>query len=534
MTQQVLESIGRLTSTLKVWSSVAWQKGDYVVHLNAIWKANATIPAGTPFATGLSGRTWTRMVDGYDAQPVAQLPWSGTCFARVFASGSQIFRAGAGATRIGAYNLDGFPSGSYELPVEGGGPSRWLKIGAGMSNFFGLGDDGVLYIAGADNFGQLGDGTGNSERGFARANTNQGLYGPGIQVVDFWQTEAQEDAGAGITNCVALVLDNGTYKTYGWGANTTGQLGVGNTTNQFAPVEIIELRGRRIIAASSWETITMVVTESGQVWGAGYNAYGQLGQGNAVTPVNTMSLAKQDAQTILSGAVDVKIAWRNGVGVTAFVLKADGTVWSCGTGDGGILGDGLTTAHQRNFFQPVLTFPGSVPLTGIVKIVPQYSTFIALNNEGHVYACGLNTDGSWGNGRGVGTEVGWATVIQTNMRDIWGTYAENGSVATFYLDNNDVLYGAGSNADYQLGITRDGVGVFTFRQRVALPPGEYPVQLVKLGSTTDQPYLGTTCLTNKNRIYAWGTPGTALFPQMGVALARLPLLINDFYQPNQA
>ena len=43
MTQQVLESIGKLTSDLKVWSSIAWASGDYVVHLNAIWKANANM-----------------------------------------------------------------------------------------------------------------------------------------------------------------------------------------------------------------------------------------------------------------------------------------------------------------------------------------------------------------------------------------------------------------------------------------------------------------------------------------------------------
>lgn len=534
MTQQVLQSIGSLTSTLKVWAPTAWQKGDYVVHLNAIWKANAAIPAGTPFVQGLGGRTWTRMVDGYDTQPLVQLPWSGTYFARVFASGSQIFRAGNLDARIGAYDLGGSVNGSYELPVQGGGPARWLKIGATTSNFYGLGDDGVLYIAGTDAVGQLGDGTGNSSRAYSAANTHPSLYGPGIQVIDFWQSASDSDPDSTDSNCIALVLDNGTYKTYGWGLNTNGQLGVGNTTNQFAPVEIVPLRNKRLIAADSWESITMVVTENGEVWGAGYNPHGTLGLGNDVTPVNTMSQAKETAGTVVTGAVDVKIAWRDGTGITAFVLKADGTVWSAGTGDGGILGDGNLTAHERAYFQPVLTFPGNVPLTNIVKIQPQYSTFIALSSEGHVYACGRNWDGNWGNGLGSDIQLGWATVIQTNMKDLWYTNASDGFVATFYLDNDDVLWGAGSNGDYQLGITGTGVGTFATKQRVALPPGEYPVQLNRLGAVTGADYLGTTCITNKNRIYAWGNAGTDLFPQMGVAIGRLPLLINDFYQPNQA
>lgn len=534
MTQQVLQSIGNLTSTLKVWAPTAWEKNDYVVHLNAIWKANAAIPAGTPFAIGLSGRTWTRMIDGYDAQPVAQLPWSGTYFARLHASGNQIFRAGTINTRIGAFDLNSNISSSYELPVEGGGPARWLKIGATVSNFFGLGDDGVLYIAGGDGVGQLGDGTGNSGRGFARANTNPGLYGPGIQVVDFWSTEADTDPNANQNNCIALVLDNGTYKTYGWGYNTNGQLGVGNTTNQFSPVEIVPLRGKRIISASSWQTITMVVTDGGEVWGAGYNTHGQLGLGNAVTPVTTMSQAKETNTQVVTNAVDVKIAWRAGIGITAFVLKMDGTVWSSGTGDNGILGDGNIAAHQRNYFQPVLTYPGSVPLRNIVKIVPQYTTLIALSDEGRVYACGLNWDGNWGDGSTGQAQSGWAYVIQQNIKDVWTTNSYDGYLPTFFLDKNNVLWAAGANSDYQLGTATDGQSYIYTKQRVALPPGEYPVQLVRTGAVTDQPYLGTTCLTNKNRIYVWGNPGAVIFPQMGVSVARLPLLINDFYQPNQA
>lgn len=534
MTQQVLESIGKMTSTLKVWSSTAWQKNDYVVHLNAIWKANASMPAGTPFAIGLSGRTWTRMIDGYDEQPVAQLPWAGTIFSRVHASGSQIFRAGSLNSRIGAFNLDTSVASSYELPVEGGGPARWLKIGATTSNFYGLGDDGLLYIAGGDLAGQIGDGPGDSGRGFARANTNPALYGTGIQVVDFWSTESDTNADANLNNCIALVLDNGVYKTYGWGFNTTGQLGIGNTTNQYSPVEILPLRYKKVISASSWESLIMVVTDGGEVWGAGYNPHGTLGLGNAVTPVNSLSQAKESVNQYVTNAVDVKIAWRAGIGITAFVLKADGTVWSAGTGNNGVLGDGDQSSHQRNYFQPVLTYPGSVPLTNIVKIVPQYSSFMALSNEGLVYACGHNWDASWGNGSSGDYRTGWAQIVQTNMKDVWTTNSEDGNLASFFLDNNNVLWAAGANTDYQLGITGAGTSVFSLKQRVALPPGEYPVQLVKTGAVTGAAFLGTTCLTNKNRIYIWGNTGAIVIPQLGMDSARLPVLVNDFYQPNQA
>jgi hypothetical protein len=160
---------------------------------------------------------------------------------------------------------------------------------------------------------------------------------------------------------------------------------------------------------------------------------------------------------------------------------------------------------------------------------------MALSSGGLVYACGYNWDASWGNGLSDGGySTGWAEVVQKDIKDVWITNAEDGRLASFFLDNDNVLWASGANSDYQLGTATSGQLVVPTRARVALPPGEYPVQLVKTGAVTAAPFLGTTCLTNKNRIYVWGNTGADILPQMGMGLARLPVLINDFYQPNQA
>jgi hypothetical protein len=536
---QILGRQGNKRQRFSVWDiTQAYQTGDMVAKDNSIWAANSNIPANTTFKEGLSGKTWQIAVQGFNSPPDIKLPWAGSIFARVHSYGNQIFSAGSGISgRVNGNVIagPGGPMSSLEVPCIDP-PQSWVKIGATVGNFYGLGSDGVLYVQGNDGKGQLGNGTASAAfQPYIQANTQPQLYGPGIQVLDFWSTESDLDADSNETNIIVMVNDNGTIRNYGFGFNTTGQLGVGNTVNQTSPVEITQLRNKRIVAVSSWNAITMVVTDGGEVWGAGYNIHGTLGIGNAITSINTMTRAKLNASTDVTGAIDVKIAWRSGLGITSFVLLQDGRVLASGTGDDGILGDGNLAAHQVNFFQPVLTFPmaGNVPLTGITKIGAQYSTFLALNGTtNQLYATGRNWDGVWGNGAAGDVRYRGATIIQKDIKDFWFTQSQVGYMAAFYLDTDNILKAAGSNADFQLGVLYAAQAeVVSVAQRVALPEGELPVQLVKTGTFTSSPFLGHMCLTNKNRIFMWGYSFDS--PLQGMSQVRWPILVNDFYSSNQ-
>jgi hypothetical protein len=204
-----------------------------------------------------------------------------------------------------------------------------------------------------------------------------------------------------------------------------------------------------------------------------------------------------------------------------------------GTGDGGALGDGNTAAHQSTFFQPVRTFPGNVPLTGITKIGAHYSTAMALNGTtNQLYAWGHNWDAVWGNGQGGNDREGFAGIKHRNIKDFWFTQSHDGNMAAFYLDTDNILRAAGANTDFQLGVLYNAQSpVVSVAQRVALPEGEWPVQLVKTGTITSAAFLGHTCLTNKNRIFIWGYSSDS--PLQGLAQMRWPILVNDFYSSNQ-
>jgi alpha-tubulin suppressor-like RCC1 family protein len=532
---QILSRTGNKRQRFTIWDiAEAYQTGDMVAKDNKVWVANAIIPANTPFKEGMSGKTWTLVVRGFNSPPDIKLPWAGSIFARVFSSGNQIYRAGSGATnRLNGGITDATgPGSSLELPCIDP-PESWVKIGATVCNFYGLGNDGVLYVMGYDGYGQLGDGGATTFQPYISKNTHPTLYGTGIQVLDFWSMENDFDADALKTNILVCVNDNGTIKNYAFGWNTNGTLGIGNAINQTTPAEITVLRNKRIKAMSSYPNIMMVVTEGGEVWGAGYNPHGTLGLGNAVSPIQTMTQAKISNVATVAGAVDVKIAYRSGTGITSYVLLADGSVLASGTGNDGALGDGNATAHQVTFFQPVLTFPGNVPLTGITKIGASYTTLIAFNGiTNQLYACGKNWSGVWGSDAADSAVATFAGIIQKDIKDFWLTMSHDGNLAAFYLDMDNILRAAGTNIDFQLGVITSGSGaIVTTAQRVPLPEGEYPVTVVTTGTVTGGAFLGHTCLTNKNRIFMWGYAFES--PLQNMAQIRWPLLVNDFYSSNQ-
>ncbi|XP_036392263.1 RCC1 and BTB domain-containing protein 2 isoform X1 [Megalops cyprinoides] len=78
--------------------------------------------------------------------------------------------------------------------------------------------------------------------------------------------------------CSMAVLDNG--ETYGWGYNCNGQLGLGNNGNQQTPCRIAALQGINIVQIACGYAHTLALTDEGFLYAWGANSYGQLGTGN--------------------------------------------------------------------------------------------------------------------------------------------------------------------------------------------------------------------------------------------------------------
>ncbi|MCB1555305.1 MAG: hypothetical protein KDJ14_16010 [Xanthomonadales bacterium] len=160
-------------------------------------------------------------------------------------------------------------------------------LGLGESHSCALTQGGVVRCWGMNVYGQLGDGT--TDLGL-RPVTARNL-GTGVLQV-----------GGGENNSCALTAQHGVKC---WGANYSGQLGDGTTTDRLLAVDVVGLTGGvRSIAVGHRHTCA--VTDAGGVKCWGFNFAGQLGDGqneDRSTPV--------DAQGLRSGIVQVAAGLRH-------------------------------------------------------------------------------------------------------------------------------------------------------------------------------------------------------------------------------
>lgn len=549
---QFLNSTGQQRQSFAQWdNSKSYELGDLVTKDNHIYRSVDAVPAGTPFEINVYGPAWQQVAQGHETKPTVLIPESGFGWGRIHAYGNKIFRAGSGNEtnpRVYAYGLPSDSGTSMEYPCEDSLPDSWVKIQDTGGNFYGLGmvdGVGVLYGGCSNARGQLGDGTTTDSVVMKILGKTPGqartIYGPGITVLNFWTHDQSSVVNDSDEAAVYVnVDDNGSLKTYSFGKNNDGQLGVGDKVDKSVPTLATALNGKRLVAGTVMTWLSIFVTSTGEVWCAGYNGNGHLGQGNTGDSGNdqpTFARAKLDATNFVTDAIDVGLSWATDNGVTTFILLNTGRVLAAGTGNEGRLGDGNTTTHQSNYFAEVKTGP-TTPLTNIVKIQPTYRMLAALDSSGNVWFTGYNWDGYWGNGESKDLFIasGYATVKQIGVTNIWVPPRPRSNVAAYYLMQDGTTWAAGSNVDFQLGVASSGEGAFVInKERVVIPRDEYPVGIKTLGIVSDSnvAYLGCMLLTNKNNLYVWGSPGAYIQSIFSAPDLRWPHRLTDFYYNQQ-
>jgi alpha-tubulin suppressor-like RCC1 family protein len=164
-----------------------------------------------------------------------------------------------------------------------------------------------------------------------------------------------------------------------WGANFSGQLGDGTTTDRTVPVAVSGLTNVAAMAVGSSQTCALTSEGSVSCWG--YNADGQLGDGtttNRSTPVAVNGLASE-VTAIATG------------GLHTCALTSGGGVLCWGDNEDGALGDGTTTNH-----------PAPVAVSGLASRVTAIAAgaahTCALSSGGGVSCWGYNFYGQLGDG----------------------------------------------------------------------------------------------------------------------------------------
>jgi len=229
--------------------------------------------------------------------------------------------------------------------------------------------DGTVKTFGANDFGQLGDGT----------YTNRNIP---VNVCNITSGAIAISCGAAYTT---ILLSNGTVKTFG--LNNVGQLGDGTNINRNTPVNVCNITSNAT-AIFSGGAHTLILMSNGTIKTFGFNNFGQLGDGtntNRNTPVNVCN--------ITSGAIAITGGDRHSA-----VLMSNGTIKTFGYNNVGQLGDGTNT--NRNTPVNVCNITsGAIAITGGVE----FSAVLMLN--GIVKTFGNNIYGQLGNGTNTNSNV---------------------------------------------------------------------------------------------------------------------------------
>jgi hypothetical protein len=176
------------------------------------------------------------------------------------------------------------------------------QVAAGTFHSLAVRSDGTVWAWGANNGGQLGDGT----------TTNRSVP---VQVTGL---TGVTQVAAGTFHSLAVRSDG---TVWAWGNNLHGQLGDGTTTNRSVPVQVTGLSGVTQVAAGWGQSLA--VKSDGTVWAWGYNLQGELGDGTTTDSPVPVPVAG------LSGVVQVAATGGIGGG-ESLAVKSDGTVWAWG------------------------------------------------------------------------------------------------------------------------------------------------------------------------------------------------------------
>jgi alpha-tubulin suppressor-like RCC1 family protein len=234
---------------------------------------------------------------------------------------------------------------------------------------------------------------------------------------------------SGLTGSNFELVGGTSGEVYGWGYNGYGQIGDGTTATRSTPVQTPGIEDAVRIGRGS--SHTLAVLSNGSVLAWGYNGQGQLGDGTTshrYTPIIVPGI---------TNAVEVA-----GGGDHSAAVLSNGSVLCWGSNSLGQCGDGTTI--QRN--SPVLV-PG---INNAVKIGTGGSHTHAVLSNGSVLSWGWNGSGCLGDGTATQRENPVQVLNITNAISVDG-----GVAFTIAVLSNGSIAGWGSNSDGCLG---DGTG----------------------------------------------------------------------------
>jgi len=286
----------------------------------------------------------------------------------------------------------------------------WKQVKGGFAFSMAIKDNGTLWAWGNNYSGQLGDGTTDDKSSPIQIGSDNN-----------WFSVSCGD------NHTAAIKTDGTL--WIWGSNYNYQLGTNNGYNvwESSPVQT-SIGGNDWVSVSCAYNHTVALKSNGTMWTWGNGYSGQLGDDSTDSrsyPV--MNNYGEDTWSTIYAGYNCTLG-----------IKNDGTLWSFGLNNNGILGDGT----NQNRSSPV-----QVLGSGTWKQVDVSLAAIAIKQDGTLWTWGLGSSGQLGNNE----VVNYSSPIQTVMNVNGWVQCSTGGESSAAIRNDGKLWTWGDNIWGQLG-----------------------------------------------------------------------------------
>jgi alpha-tubulin suppressor-like RCC1 family protein len=296
-----------------------------------------------------------------------------------------------------------------------------------------------------------------------------------------------------------------TGAVYGWGVNSYGELGDGQVTPYETKAFKVDFPpGVTITSLANPMPFdgALAIDSAGHAWGWGLNAADDLCLSGLVE--------KQPQQLPLS---DVTLA--TGARTHA-LIDAHGTLYACGSGDAGELGNGSTASASAP--TPVVGLPEGV---GVTALTSSWEGSGALLRNGDYYNWGYNAAGQLGNGSTTNSAVPVRVPLPEPVAQVFqgGSGPKNGQ--TIAILRNRAVWTWGNNDRGQLGVGS--------RTDSAVPVRVHVPKHVAFVSVSSGGYA-TYAIDRSGRLWAWGDNRSGqLGTGSGTGLATLPVKVGPHF-----
>lgn len=308
---------------------------------------------------------------------------------------------------------------------------RVIDISTGYHGTFLTAANSQVYGYGQGDVGQLGNGSTTMWQSAAQ----QFDLPAGLTAQKIYPASSSNVPNTGNNERSSTYVLASDHQVYGAGQNHNGQLGDGSTTNRSTAVRF-NLPGA--LTAQEVETkyfTTCVLASDKQVYCAGRNQFGQIGNNNTTNQTTPQKFPLPAGVA----ATNVRVSFSE-----VYVTGSDGNIYAAGRNNVGQLGVGNLTNQDT----PTVVVRPIVPLNRTpVSASLSYIGTRVLASDGNVYSVGRNLNGEFGAGVVSDPQI---IPLQFQLPGGFAKRVEAGFYDTQVLSSNGHLYGAGRNRYHQL------------------------------------------------------------------------------------